>query len=82
MLWINRPNPLLSEWKGAKPEGPTARPIWEWEYWEEATGLTGAALVLYLIVSESSRLYLPRNAVPVPWNDRCPIGCGCWPIFH
>ena len=30
------------------------------------TGLTGAALVLYLIVSEGSRLFPPRNLVPVP----------------
>lgn len=32
----------------------------------EITGLTGTALVLYLIVSEGSRLFPPRNLVPVP----------------
>ncbi len=32
----------------------------------EITGLTGAALVIYLIVSEGSRLFPPRNLVPVP----------------
>lgn len=32
----------------------------------KATGLTGTALVLYLIVSEGSRLFPPRNLVPVP----------------
>ena len=40
--------------------------ILEWEYWEEVTGLTGIALLLYLVVSEGSRLYPPRNFVPVP----------------
>ncbi|MCB2261442.1 MAG: hypothetical protein LGR52_00610 [Candidatus Thiosymbion ectosymbiont of Robbea hypermnestra] len=64
--WINRPNPQPFEWKGPKLAEPTARSIWDWEYWEEVTGLTGAALVLYLIVSEGSRLYPPRNLVPVP----------------
>jgi hypothetical protein len=43
------------------------RRIYEWEYWEETTKLTGWALVLYLIVSEGSRiLFPPRNLVPVP----------------
>ncbi len=32
----------------------------------EITGLTGTALVLYLIASEGSRLFPPRNLVPVP----------------
>jgi RHS repeat-associated protein len=36
------------------------------EYWENQTKLTGAALVTYLIISEGSRLYPPRNLVPVP----------------
>src|SRR5215213_9945189 len=36
------------------------------KYWETVTGLTGAALILYLIISEGSRLYPPRNLVPVP----------------
>jgi hypothetical protein len=30
------------------------------------TGLTGAALVMYIIVSEGSRLFPPRNLVPIP----------------
>ncbi|RME28110.1 MAG: DUF4157 domain-containing protein [Deltaproteobacteria bacterium] len=54
-------------------EEPVDAPVGEpefhpfsWEYWEKVTGLTGIALVLYLIASEGSRLYLPRNAVPVP----------------
>ncbi|QSV66792.1 MAG: DUF4157 domain-containing protein [Aphanizomenon flos-aquae DEX188] len=30
------------------------------------TGLTGAALITYLIISEGSRLFPPRNLIPVP----------------
>jgi hypothetical protein len=33
---------------------------------EVLTGLTGTALVIYLIISEGSRLFPPRNLVPVP----------------
>ena len=40
--------------------------VTDWEYWEEATGLTGAALVVYLIFSEGSRLIPARNLIPVP----------------
>jgi len=40
--------------------------VLDWEYWEETTGLTGVALVTYLIISEGTRLYPPRNLVPVP----------------
>lgn len=31
-----------------------------------ATGLSGGALVLYLLISEGTRLFPPRNLVPVP----------------
>ena len=62
--WVNRPNPTPAEWKG--PRTAHQRSIWEWEYWEEVTGLTGTALVLYLLISEGSRLFPPRNLVPVP----------------
>ncbi len=33
---------------------------------EALTGLTGAALIIYLIISEGSRLFPPRNLIPVP----------------
>lgn len=33
---------------------------------EEITGLAGVALIIYLIISEVSRLFLPRNLIPVP----------------
>jgi hypothetical protein len=31
-----------------------------------ATGLTGTALIVYLIISEGSRIFPPRNLIPVP----------------
>lgn len=31
-----------------------------------ATGLTGTALTIYLIISEGSRLFPPRNLIPIP----------------
>ncbi len=36
------------------------------DYFERATGLTGVALLLYLIVSEGSRVFPPRNLIPLP----------------
>jgi hypothetical protein len=36
-----------------------------WKTMEDLTGLTGAALVLYIIISEGSRAFPLRNAVPV-----------------
>ncbi|MEZ0609350.1 hypothetical protein ACAW74_12575 [Fibrella sp. WM1] len=33
---------------------------------EQLTGLTGAALLIYLIISEGSRLFPPRNLIPIP----------------
>jgi hypothetical protein len=36
------------------------------KYWEKVTGLTGGALLAYLLISEGSRLFPPRNFIPVP----------------
>lgn len=33
---------------------------------ERLTGLTGAALTAYIIISEGSRAFPPRNAIPIP----------------
>ena len=33
---------------------------------EKATGLAGTALIIYVIISEGSRLFPPRNLIPVP----------------
>lgn len=63
-IWIERPNPTPEEWKGQGPA--TKRSVTDWAYWEEVTGLSGLALVLYLLVSEGSRFFPPRNLVPVP----------------
>lgn len=50
---------------------PSGQPVpgdsyFDRKYWERVTGLTGVALTLYLIVSEGSRLFPPRNFVPIP----------------
>jgi hypothetical protein len=66
--WINKPLPLSSHWKGPQL-APIVQPepgIGDWKYWEELTGLTGAALLTYLIISQGSRLFPPRNLVPIP----------------
>jgi len=36
------------------------------EAMEAATGLTGTALIIYIIISEGSRLFPPRNLIPAP----------------
>jgi hypothetical protein len=46
---------------GEGAEGPSLR-----ERVSEITGLTGTALTIYLIISEGSRLFPPRNIIPVP----------------
>ena len=33
---------------------------------EQVTGLAGTALIIYLIISEGTRLFPPRNLVPIP----------------
>ena len=55
------------------PGVPTAVPppvptdnYFDRRFWEETTGLTGAALATYIVVSEGSRLFPPRNLVPIP----------------
>jgi Domain of unknown function (DUF4157)/Novel toxin 16 len=48
---------------------PERRPVVDRTFMERMaaiTGLTGTALVIYLIVSEGTRLFPPRNLIPVP----------------
>ncbi len=45
---------------------PTTLPLWDLKYWENVTKLNGAALLAYLIISEGSRLFPPRNLLPIP----------------
>jgi hypothetical protein len=64
--------------EGTSGEGPTGTsgdestqidPTVDEDYMKkmsELTGLTGAALIAYIIASEGSRLYPPRNLLPVP----------------
>ena len=59
-LWLTKCGPP----PGGPP--PVGVNFFEWEYWEEVTGLTGAALVVYLIISEGTRLIPIRNAIPIP----------------
>lgn len=41
--------------------------IWDLNYWKRVTGITStAALIVYLLISEGSRLFPPRNLVPIP----------------
>ncbi len=57
---------------GNDPPGvPLAVPVprdnyFDRRFWEKTTGLTGLGLAGYLIVSEGSRIYPPRNLIPVP----------------
>lgn len=64
--WLNRPNPTPAEWKGSPGNATASRSVTDWAYWEQLTGLTGFALAMYLLVSEGSRLFPPRNLMPVP----------------
>jgi hypothetical protein len=60
---VPRAQPQEQEQHVAQDNGA---PAW-WRHLEEVTGLTGVALLLYLLVSEGSRIVVPpRNFVPVP----------------
>jgi len=64
---ITKPKP--DDWPEEANEEPCPKneySISDLEYWEEVTGLTGSALLIYLIISEGSRAFPPRNLVPVP----------------
>lgn len=66
---IPLPVPVPQTSPALEPEGQLqpVGGVLSWQYWEEVTGLTGLALVTYLLISEGSRvLYPPRNLVPVP----------------
>ncbi|MCK6514794.1 DUF4157 domain-containing protein [Myxococcota bacterium] len=66
---IPLPVPVPQTSPALEPEGQLqpVGGVLSWQYWEEITGLTGLALVTYLLISEGSRvLYPPRNLVPVP----------------
>lgn len=67
--WATRPAPKAAEWTRPATAQSAAIPAASPGFMEkmsQLTGLTGAALLIYLIVSEGSRLFPPRNLVPVP----------------
>ena len=73
ILYAYRPIPLPMPFRMAERSpvrAPTRAPVDEpglWDKLSEATGLTGAALAAYLVVSEGSRIvFPPRNFIPVP----------------
>jgi RHS repeat-associated protein len=49
-----------------QPESPTVPDPGFIDKMSQITGLTGTALLIYIIVSEGTRLFPPRNLVPVP----------------
>ena len=51
------------------PREPVSPPVVDPGFMDrmsEITGLTGAALIAYIIISEGSRLFPPRNLIPIP----------------
>lgn len=67
--WATKPAPKPEEWKGPVSARSIQAPAADGKFMKkmsEVTGLTGVALLIYVIVSEGSRLFPPRNLVPVP----------------
>jgi hypothetical protein len=53
--------------KPLTPEAPEGTTILDLEYWKKVTGITSTiGIIAYLIISEGSRLFPPRNLVPIP----------------
>lgn len=69
-----QPDPNLGEpyqdWLDLGRPRAITTPTFNWNSIRErvsiATGLTGTALTIYLIISEGSRLFPPRNLIPIP----------------
>lgn len=61
------PVPVPAPEPVTKPvEEPQAERRWyKWRYWEEATGLTGVALLGFLIIWQGSRVIPVRNLAPI-----------------
>jgi len=59
--WGDAPVPSASDWREGGEDSSFMK------YMEQATGLTGTALLIYIGASEGSRIFFPpRNLVPVP----------------
>jgi RHS repeat-associated protein len=63
---VPAPVPTPTPTPQSQPDTPSRPGIFNLKYWEAITGLTGTALIAYLVLSEGSRLFPPRNLVPVP----------------
>jgi hypothetical protein len=59
--YVPTPVPVAQE----QPE-PQTEPSGFWEYMRKVTGLTGAALVVYVLISEGTRVIPVRNFIPAP----------------
>ena len=67
--WATKPRPKPADWRGSLNAMSAPLPHGDAGFMRkvsELTGLTGVALLIYVIVSEGSRLFPPRNLVPVP----------------
>ena len=67
--WATRPAPRPAEWRAPEIPQDGHASIMDSDFAKKvsmATGLTGTALLVYLVVSEGSRLFPPRNLIPVP----------------
>ena len=67
--WATKPRPKPEEWKGPQTVTRSAAVPADSGFMKKMaalTGLTGTALLIYVIVSEGSRVFPPRNLIPVP----------------
>lgn len=66
-VWATRPAPTPQEWVGPEDAAPLEADTSLMDEISTITGLTGTALVIYLLLSEGSRvLFPPRNLIPIP----------------
>lgn len=67
--WSSKPAPKLVDWKGPADSHGTSFFSTDSDFMRKMsklTGLTGMALLTYVIISEGSRLFPPRNLIPIP----------------
>lgn len=67
--YATKPAPKPQEWVNPAPAPTASRSIFDSAFMKkmsELTGLTGITLLIYVIISEGSRAFPPRNAIPVP----------------
>jgi hypothetical protein len=68
--YLNMPVPTQADWEKINgrpmPEfEPASESYFDLKYWEKVTGLTGAALILFLLLWQGSRVIPARNLVPI-----------------